>query len=256
MDKKPPIEPVLRALAAKARRTLDDHPTPEELVAYRAGELTAEDEERIRDHLALCRDCSQLLLDLKEFEDAAPEEEAGLSDIQVEAAWRRLRPRLEERKVLTSPRWFASPRFAYGLAAGLFLCTVGLSVWGLSLQQKVRELSEPLPNAPIGDLHAEGGGAVRGGPGEPEILRSRPGGVLVLDFDPRDFRRFDVELRKDGKGGELLWSGGGLVESEEGSYTLGLPRSGFQPGLYWIDLYGVDGGRREWVAGLAFRLDA
>ncbi|HEX7183497.1 MAG TPA: zf-HC2 domain-containing protein, partial [Thermoanaerobaculia bacterium] len=82
------MEPILRAEAEEARRALRDHPTPEQLVAYRAAELPGEEMERIKDHLALCTECGQLLLDLVRFEEFEPAEEpAALAGAEVEAAW-------------------------------------------------------------------------------------------------------------------------------------------------------------------------
>jgi Putative zinc-finger len=240
VDEKPPIEPVLRSLAAKARRDLDDHPTPEELVAYRAGELTAEDEERIRDHLALCRDCSQLLLDLKQFEEGSPEDAGDLSDVQVEAAWRRLRPRLEERKVLTSRRWFASPRIAYGLAAGLFLCTVGLSVWGFSLQRKIEHLSEPQVNVRYVDLYTPD--EAKRGAGSQDIDNIVPSGgsrflLLIHAWNIPALPEYRVVIRRTGTRGEALLRKNGLTRDEEGILSLELHRQRVPPGRYDLELY-------------------
>ncbi|HEX2643010.1 MAG TPA: zf-HC2 domain-containing protein, partial [Thermoanaerobaculia bacterium] len=61
---KPPLDEALRELAARARRDLGAHPTPELLAAYHAGELPEDEVEQIRDHLALCPECGELLLDL------------------------------------------------------------------------------------------------------------------------------------------------------------------------------------------------
>lgn len=52
------------------------HPSAEQLVAYRAGA----DREAVRDHLALCRECAAIILDL-----------AGRhrDDAELDAAWER-----------------------------------------------------------------------------------------------------------------------------------------------------------------------
>ena len=86
----------LRALAAR-RRSGENHPAPDELVAYRAGDLTPEEDDRIKEHLTQCRDCARLLLDLAEFEQlTTPPEELGPVDVRSEASWQRLRSRLRE----------------------------------------------------------------------------------------------------------------------------------------------------------------
>lgn len=70
----------------------DDHPSAERLVAYRAGELGDADREAVRDHLALCRECAAIVLDL-----------AGRhrDEAELDAAWERLR---------SSPDFFLPPR--------------------------------------------------------------------------------------------------------------------------------------------------
>jgi Putative zinc-finger len=49
------------------RRDPEEHPDPETLTAYQANELSEEEDGRIQDHLAVCRHCTELLLDLEEF---------------------------------------------------------------------------------------------------------------------------------------------------------------------------------------------
>ena len=254
-DDKPPLEPTLRALAQKARRDLDDHPTPEELVAYRSGELTPQDEERIQDHLALCRDCSQLLLDLKDFEEDKPEDEAGLSDAQVEAAWRRLRPRLEERKVLTSRRWFASPRVAYGLAAALFVCVVGLSFWVSTLRERLRDLSSPEVNFAMVELEPIGETS-RGAGTAAETGKIPAGGLsfgLVLHpLDPGEYSDYEIDILP-GKGGDVLWSQHGVQRADDGM-RVRIPRDFLPAGAYRIRLYGLEGDRRDPLGEFAFEI--
>ncbi len=249
MDAKPPLGPTLRALADKARRGLDDHPTPEELVAYRAGELTPPDDERIQDHLALCPDCSQLLLDLKEFENGKPEE-AGLSDAQVEAAWRRLRPRLEERKILTSRRWFAAPQFAYGLAAALLVCTVGLSVWVVALRRTIEEINQPQVNVAYADLYAPDEVRRSAGPQDAENVVP-PGGLsfvlMVHAWNAPAFSEYEAVFRRTGDGGKPVLVKPGLTRNEEGILSMELSRQHFSPGSYQLELYGGSGPQRSLV---------
>lgn len=63
-----------------------EHPSAERLVAYRAGELTAAEQEAMRDHLALCRECTDILLDLA-GESRGP-------DPERDAAWEKVLPGL------------------------------------------------------------------------------------------------------------------------------------------------------------------
>jgi hypothetical protein len=48
------------------------HPLPETLRSYQRGELPEEEQEKMRDHLVFCEDCSETLLDLATFFSGAP----------------------------------------------------------------------------------------------------------------------------------------------------------------------------------------
>lgn len=71
-EERPSLSLELRKLMERERQALKHHATPEHLVAYRAGELAEAAQERLRDHLAVCRDCAALLLDLADFGNLEP----------------------------------------------------------------------------------------------------------------------------------------------------------------------------------------
>ncbi|HEX2252008.1 MAG TPA: hypothetical protein VHQ65_01915, partial [Thermoanaerobaculia bacterium] len=72
------------------------HVAAEELVDYHHDRVTPRRGEEIREHLALCGECSDLLLELEVFEaDAAPDAaQEGVVDFEEAAAWRHLADRL------------------------------------------------------------------------------------------------------------------------------------------------------------------
>ena len=93
MDK-PSFEESLRVEAARRPRG-GEHPSLADLMAYRAGELAAREEDHVQEHLTQCRDCALLLLDLVEFEQfPQPPIELPPPDARTAAAWQRLRPQL------------------------------------------------------------------------------------------------------------------------------------------------------------------
>ncbi len=99
-QEKPSLNAAIRHLAERERST--EHATPRELTAYHEGSLPTEAEARVRQHLALCRHCSDLLLDLAGFATLAPP--AGvpeLTDAEVEEDWQALKAKLaaERREV-------------------------------------------------------------------------------------------------------------------------------------------------------------
>jgi hypothetical protein len=85
----------LRELASEARRRQgpDAHPSPETLTAYDAGELTPAAAEDVREHLAVCRHCARLLLDLQSLLDA-PVADLESPDAEADASWQAIRTRL------------------------------------------------------------------------------------------------------------------------------------------------------------------
>jgi Putative zinc-finger len=77
-DKDSALRASLARLVTEERRRqgAERHAQPEALVAYHAGELSADDADALQDHLAVCPHCAHLLLDLDSFL-AAPEDVAA-----------------------------------------------------------------------------------------------------------------------------------------------------------------------------------
>jgi putative zinc finger protein len=216
------------------------HPEPETLAAYHAGELTAEDERRLQDHLLECRECSDLLLDLEGLAD--PGFGAGsLSATDQEALWDHIQGEIkkEERPAPVVPLRrpapsVASPRWLQALAASLLVATVGLSTWVVSLRH---ELSRPQANAKVIQLST---GSVRSG------TSSR------LNVVPADApRRFILLLHLAGPGraaryrAEIVRAEGGKVSDVQGlaldeeldAVSLELSRDEIGPGDYRVRLF-------------------
>ena len=256
---KPSFEESLRALAARRPRG-EDHPTLQELVAYRAGELPPEGEDRIQEHLTQCHDCAQLLLDLAEFEQfPPPPEEMGPVDARTEASWQRLRTRLregeeereeEEAPAVLFPRrprvppW-QRPALPWALAAGLALCSVGLWQWAGRLQSEIGRLEAPQLNVPVEDLSA---GETRGA--RPEVPVLRGGGVLVL-YPPTEAAEYEVEaVSTDGELVIRPLRGPAIDEV----LTLSIPPTFLPAGRYSARLYGIDNGERKLLKEYAFEI--
>lgn len=232
----------------------DAHPDPERLGAYHAGELSPEEEGRIQDHLALCRECAALLLDLDGLAD--PGFGAGADLSGKEAVWQRLRKETAPRaRVVPLLRTVpASPRWLQALAASLLIATLGLSLWVASLRRTVAELSAPQENAPVLDLYS---GTARG-EGSPAPVLTVPPDVrfFTIILNPagqRRYERYRVEIVRVG-GGEV-WSGEQIEPSPFGSFSLTLPRRAAGPGDYRVRLFGRSGGTEEPIEEYAFRVE-
>ncbi|MFL6193491.1 MAG: zf-HC2 domain-containing protein, partial [Thermoanaerobaculia bacterium] len=80
-DDTPDRDELLGFLAEDGRRKGDpeDHPSIETLSAYGTGRLSEEESERVQDHLVACRECSGLVLSLKEILRAPQAESAPVA---------------------------------------------------------------------------------------------------------------------------------------------------------------------------------
>jgi hypothetical protein len=262
---KPPLDKALRDLAARARRDLGPHPTPEQLAAYHAGELPDDEVERIQDHLVLCHECSELLLDLADFENPeAPAEVPGLTDADVDAAWQDLKARMAGQSAPqrpTAPVEIAVPtqlgepvpnpppenvlplqrrdprgpswKVGYGLAAMFAIALVGLSIWTTSLYRDYRQADKPqvLTSITLGET-------TRGGDSENEL--------------PADWTEAKVRLRWPGEKaepvrlqiaerdtGRVLWTSSPF--RAQSNIEFSLKRSFLKPGEYLVRVLRAEG---------------
>jgi len=203
------------------------HPEIDQLVRYHAGELTEAREERVRDHLVTCRECTETLLDLDRFVAAGADREA----------------------TTTAPAPAPSPaggrrRPLLAMAAALLIVAVALGVWlarehraAERLRQRVATLSAPRPDVPIVDLLPDS--SIRSEAGrEPATLP--PGEeyvTLVLNL-PRAAEVDAFEAEVVDPRGTVVWDGP-IQRSRFGTFTLGLWRRSLPPGRTLIRLYGL-----------------
>lgn len=256
MDK-PSFEESLRALAAR-RRSGENHPAPDELVAYRAGDLTSEEDDRIKEHLTQCRDCARLLLDLAEFEQLTPPpEELGPVDARAEASWQRLRSRLRDEEDEEDPeaeapvlRHRPRPRVAlwqrpavpWALAAGLALCVVGLGLRMGSLGRQIDELTGPQAVRAV--ILAPEDETTRGAGDEEIPIRAGEGVAydLLLSSDPEapTYSLYEVKIVPASGQSEPILAGRQVAD--EGILRVFLP-SAPAAGDYFFEVSGIEGER-------------
>jgi len=229
------------------------HPDPEELAAYHAGELSSEEAGRVQDHLALCRECAALLLDLDGLADPGFGAAADLAG--KEAVWQSLKQEIApsapvvpfRRPVRSSPRWLQA------LAASLLVATLSLSFWVASLKRTVAELSG-MRTAAVLQLDTE---TTRGEGGLPLPVVSSNADVTALILNGAGQRRYETYrfeiVRADGETVR-----GGQIERDPDSYDsfkpIPLARREIGPGDYRVRLFGRSGGREEPIQEYAFRV--
>ena len=276
MDK-PSFEESLRALAARRPRG-EDHPTLQELVAYRAGELSPEGDDRIQEHLTQCRDCAQLLLDLAEFEQfPQPPEEMGPVDARAEASWQRLRARLregeegrveEEARVKETeeaaappavlfprrtrvPLW-QRPALPWALAAGLALCSVGFWQHSGRQERRIEELSRPQTVRVI-PLEAEDNGSRGASEERPVHAGEGVAYALPLSSDPSApvYPLYAVEIVPAADGTKPIPAG--RHQADDGILRIVL-RSAPEAGDYYFQVSGIEDGRETPVGRYHFKV--
>ncbi len=246
------LDAAIRAIARARSRELADHPSAVQLADYSLGLHAREEEELIQEHLALCPECAQAVLDLMVF-GAAPAEADAL-DPETEREWERLVERLNgsaQLPVRTSA-WAAAA--VWGLAASLVVC-LGLLAWGLRLRGEVSRTAGPSGDVVVADLVPQGSGAERTREG-PVRVTAPPGGarlVLLLNLgDLRTFPRYRMELA--GAHGEKIWADDDVQRSDLGNFSLILPVESLTAGSYEVRVFGVADAGAQLLAVYSFEL--
>ncbi|MEM9557571.1 MAG: zf-HC2 domain-containing protein [Acidobacteriota bacterium] len=232
------LAPLTEPPTGRSAEDRTSHPTVDELIAYQARDLSADDAESIREHLERCSRCLETLLDLDSFVHAPERALPSVADFETESAWRDQRGRLVDSR--SGPRGWARAGLA---AAGLLL--VGLAAWSaaqrstvLELRRQVASLSAPQPNSAIIDLvpHARqrnAGSAITRAIGAERAEYV----VLVLSLpDPPPIDR--VWAKIVAPDGTSLWRGP-LDLSDAGTVRLGLWRRFLPAGESTIHLDSV-----------------
>jgi hypothetical protein len=239
----------LAALTRMAEAAAREHPTPEQLFAYQEGQLTADEEDAIREHLALCPDCTRMVLELAgvvqgELPEAAPLSEREAASLATAIA-RFAAPRGKERRTYHG----ALRRLALPLAASLATVALASLFWARSRPLDGGAAAGARANVAVRELVPVAQGISPSDRGQPEPLPpATPAVVLVLDVaDQRGFPRY-LAVVSDQRGGRVLMTNDALQRSPLGNFTLEIVSPLPGSGLYHIQLWGLDGGRRVSLA--------
>jgi hypothetical protein len=181
------LDELFAALRRDARDP-GDHPTPEELSAYHAKELSPADDLRVREHIVACRECADLVLDLQALYDAGRAESSSVVDLEQATAWRNLQERMEFEPEKARPLpsrsffrgFFASTQGGYSVAAALLAAVCGLTAWNVSL---LRERREPRVIPIVRTFLESGSLRTTGEPPEPPLVLPAP---IILSLPPEE----------------------------------------------------------------------
>lgn len=223
------------------RRDPEEHPSPEKLSAYQAGELTPEEDERIQDHLAVCGHCTELLLDLEEFLEPAAAAAEPAADFEAAADWKRLREGmglvagkpepLRANATMQLDYRLVSLRIYRALAAVLGFIVIGLSLYTFRPHSGLEIF--PLPQAPIRfDITRSAGQSE-------DFLKVRLPCTLRFSASP-GYPKYRVEIvaSRDGRS----WYS---ADTDLADGILSLNARSLPPGDYELQLSGLKDGKLE-----------
>jgi hypothetical protein len=238
----------LRRLAAKVREGQDPaaHPSVEDLVAYHAGELPAERDEALRQHLLLCRDCPDLILALDGF-TKLPNGEGEVAPAGMDSAWEAVRRQLAQegwfqggKGKAPRPRpFFLMPRSLLAAAAIALVAGLGLLFLALPSGPRPRVVTQPRSGAAVADL----GPDVRGPVQAITISKSAERFFLSAAPEGPPFPEYRVELRTAEAPRRLLWSATWRPTEGTPDLFLEIPRGFLSGGEYLLELRGRKNGR-------------
>jgi hypothetical protein len=262
-----------------------DHPTARQLAAYQAGQLAHVEEDEVQEHLVACRECTERLLSLTDFQELMEAEDLEAvtrpeelpSPSQTQASWQAVRARLAANRpeaFVSRPappppvesrfrRLTTSSTTVLALAASLLACLIGFPLW-------IATHGGPGAGAPV-VVYPVGEGEVHRGPRDsgPFIVRlNEASAILALPLPARAaFPTYRIEVWT--LGGELRLSARALPVATAVEPGKQAPSSGDRPphlvalalgrgqlaaGDYRLRLVGERGSRGEVIAEHALRV--
>ncbi len=247
MDKThPSLETAVRAIADDSRLALGAHLSLDQLADHRAGRLSAGEDDRVLDHLALCPTCTKLFLDLASFPHLEPPPGAEpASEREIEAEWRAMGPGLLAAAGVEPGRGdateggsvlpFGDPRGASrrwqtpALWAAALMLTFGAAWIGTLHQQLAKQGAAQY--ATVIDIEV-----ARGSRPYPVSPRATQVLLIVHDFDLETYSRGQLQVLRRGT---VLHTANLEPSPDDRSLLyLALPRELLPAGSYRIKIFG------------------
>ncbi len=255
------IEGAVQQLAEKTRRgAFTLRVTPDELIAYMDGRLSPDEEDRLRERLALDPEATRALLDLED--PSRLDRDAG-SDAFV-PSWEATRTRLEDEPDPTPaalPRIVppvipagVHPAYRWALAACLPLL-IGLSFWVYHPVSPPSPQAGPRANVLHTELLPVDDSPTRDPDSYPAVkLAPETSHLLVIMAlgDRHVYPDYQVEI-VDAEGASR-WRQDGFRPSPMGTFNLELPRDFLPPGRYTLRLSGLGSEGSQNLATYSLRL--
>jgi hypothetical protein len=214
------VDAVLDRLDDEDRARLGALPTTDEILAYTRGELSGEEEERIREWI-VCEPELARAVTLPYPADGGD----AVSEHEVATRWRALQKDLHADQPARTLRFY---RTATAAMAAMLLLAFGGLLW----QQ--RQLAVPRV---ITDHTVLYGGTPRGPVGDvPSLARAGGTHLLVIAVVPDDVETYRVEITR---GKRIVWQSETMTRSNSDGITVSVPDSFLEPGTYEVAAYRV-----------------
>jgi hypothetical protein len=232
-------------LLAERRDTLGDPPTVEEMLAYSRGELSRDDEERVR---ALLVSYPELLRALTvEFtdDDAQPGDPDYLPEPVVARQWDAFQGRIRGRQRSDGGRVLQFWRASAAVAAALAIA-FGALLWRAQSQLDGPRVLSGQPQVLQPEGHRRGGGeAVKTFPRNTELLL-----VVSLQIE-QEFPLYRLEIASAADPSRPIWRDSS-AKPQDGAFLVTISRKFLASGTYRLTVYGINGAREEQLDTYAF----
>jgi hypothetical protein len=247
MITKSELQAIHGRVLAERRHHLGAPPTNDELFAFMRGELSAEDEARVRELLIAYPELASAIAEPFPDDDAQPGDSGYLSDAEMTSHWQSLQKRIHGDVVRMPVRFWR--RTSAALAAVLVVAFAGLAWQTMRLR---RELVSPRVASDSQLLFPDG----QRGPAEAIATLTTHGEAYLLTtplINPGDFTAFRLELVETGAS-HTLWSSPPLQRPANDAFQILIPHAFLPPGRYQMIVYGVSGERQERLATYSLRV--
>ena len=235
MINKTELQAVLDELRTEDRRTRVEPPTVEEMFAYRRGDLSGDEEARVRELLICWPELLRALM--TPYPDDAAD---ALPPEVVERQWKAM-----QRETIGGGRVLSFRTALTAVAATLAIILGALLFQARLEMRRPRALPQQilLPDAQRGP----GGDATK-------LIGSDDAYLLTLTvIGDQRFEGYRCEL-VDAAGGSL-WRSDLLHRNEDDTFAVLVPRAFLTPGQYKLILYGINGKRQEQIETYTVRSD-
>jgi hypothetical protein len=234
---------VSRQVMADEGRKLGDPPTAEEMLAYSRGQLTPEEEARVRERLVCHPDLVRTLTVPFPTEGAEPGDPDFLPDEEFARHWASLRKRMKPRTERDAGRVLQFTRVFAAIAATLAV-VFGAMLWEANRRAKLPQVWEDQVLYPDG---------ARGPEAAPVLTAQGESIVLLTPLHGAHYDRYRLEL-VDLDTNRVVWKKPAPRVRDTDSFVIVIPRVFLSPGRYQVAVYGSGPEREQQVGTYSFRV--